>query len=299
MKTIEEKAKAYDEIIERAKTMLAAGEVMYGKENNASQLITDIIPELRESEDERIRKDIVALIKFALKDGSAVSPGSHTTKEEALAWLEKQKEQRVSHLHPEDYPMTPGECIKPAWSEEDEKNFLSLCEFFTTWSKKHYTAYGRQEAMEEWLFNRFKYLNPQPKQEWSEEDQEAYRIVLNYFRQIDDGRSSSITGREVTAIHRFLENLTSQPHWEPSEQEKGALRTAVYVLTEERNFPRAASHLQAILDAFDGKESRKDWKPSEKDMNTIWLAIQALNWSGYNSLCCRLNALRDDLLKLK
>ena len=43
-------------------------------------------------DDERIRKDIVALILFALEDGSAVSPGSHTTKEEALAYLEKQKE---------------------------------------------------------------------------------------------------------------------------------------------------------------------------------------------------------------
>ncbi len=44
-----------------------------------------------ESKDEKIRKDIIDLIKFALKDGSAVSPGSRTTKEEALAYLKKQK----------------------------------------------------------------------------------------------------------------------------------------------------------------------------------------------------------------
>ena len=52
-------------------------------------------PDSFTDEDERIRKDIVALILFALEDGSAVSPGSRTTKEEAPAYLEKQKEQKL------------------------------------------------------------------------------------------------------------------------------------------------------------------------------------------------------------
>jgi len=59
------------------------------------EALKTLIPELRESEDERIRKDIIALVKFALEDGSAVSPGSNTTKEEAIAYLEKQKEQKL------------------------------------------------------------------------------------------------------------------------------------------------------------------------------------------------------------
>lgn len=60
--------------------------------------LRNLIPELRESKDERIRKDIVALIKFGLNDGSAVSPGSYTTKEEAIAYLEKQKEQKPTRV---------------------------------------------------------------------------------------------------------------------------------------------------------------------------------------------------------
>ena len=92
MKTIEEKAKAYDEIIERAKAMLAAGEVMYGKENNASQLITDIIPELKESEDERIRKALVKQFGGCIKDHEFCNTGF--TYAEITAWLEKQKEQK-------------------------------------------------------------------------------------------------------------------------------------------------------------------------------------------------------------
>jgi len=64
------------------------GHLISDSANIGNKDLIVVIPD----EDERIRKDIVALIKFALEDGSAVSPGSHTTKEEALAYLERQKE---------------------------------------------------------------------------------------------------------------------------------------------------------------------------------------------------------------
>ena len=87
-----EKAKAYDEIIERAKTMLAAGEVMYGKENNASQLITDLIPELRESEDEMIRKKLIGIFT-----NQSLCDVYNLKSEDVLAYLEKQKEQKPKY----------------------------------------------------------------------------------------------------------------------------------------------------------------------------------------------------------
>ena len=94
MKTIEEKAKAYDEIIERAKTMLASSEVMYGKENNASQLITDIIPELKESEDERIRKGLIDYLKADMEHNPSQYPQFY---DRAIAYLERQKEPEKIH----------------------------------------------------------------------------------------------------------------------------------------------------------------------------------------------------------
>ena len=66
--------------------------------------------------------------------------------------------------------------------------------------------------------------------------------------------------------------------WKPSEQEKGALRTAIHILTDERSFPKAAAHLQDILNAFEGKESRKDWKPSEVQMTALEGCLE--HWSG-------------------
>lgn len=83
--------KKYKEALERARAL--RNEAI--EKEYAVDYIKDyetIFPELAESEDERIRKDIVALIEFGLTEGSAVSPGSHTTKEEALVWLEKQRE---------------------------------------------------------------------------------------------------------------------------------------------------------------------------------------------------------------
>jgi len=94
MKTIEEKAKAYDEIIERAKTMLSAGEVMYGKENNASQLITDLIPELRESEDERIMRTIDDVLHLDNNEIRDLLESRNLTYTQVWDYLEKQKEQK-------------------------------------------------------------------------------------------------------------------------------------------------------------------------------------------------------------
>lgn len=55
-------------------------------------------PELQdnqESEDEKIKEDIIALLHFGLEEGSAVAPGRNTTREQAIAWLEKQGKQKL------------------------------------------------------------------------------------------------------------------------------------------------------------------------------------------------------------
>lgn len=124
---------------------------------------------------------------------------------------------------------------KKQWSEEDEKNFSSLCEFFTTWSKKHYTAYGRQEAMEKWLFNRFKYLNPQPKAEWSENIKKHLLKLAEYLRY---------KGCEDDA--EFLESLRPQPHWKPSKEQMEVLRK--YVMGEWKGLTfKEDEHLKSLL----------------------------------------------------
>ena len=78
--TQEEKAKAYDEALERAK---------YYQKENGSAVISAIFPELKESESEKIRR---AIIEHFAGSHSCMFPYKGFTKEQILAWLEKQGE---------------------------------------------------------------------------------------------------------------------------------------------------------------------------------------------------------------
>ena len=86
MKTIEEKAKAYDEALSRA-------ESLYDNESSSADTLIAceaIFPELTESEDEKVRKEIKQLIQ-----------GMHDAdprKERWLTWLEKQGEQNIKQV---------------------------------------------------------------------------------------------------------------------------------------------------------------------------------------------------------
>lgn len=70
--SIEEKAKRYDEAIEKAKEL-----------QHYNCWVTSIFPELKESEDEKIRKEIISTLQYANHKGIY---------DKHLAWLEKQGE---------------------------------------------------------------------------------------------------------------------------------------------------------------------------------------------------------------
>ena len=85
--TIEEKAKRYDEAIERAK--LSRAQLLdIGEEATE---IEHIFPELKESEDEKIKRCISDVVR---KYGMEFTTGT-VTKEKMLTWLEKQSTSQV------------------------------------------------------------------------------------------------------------------------------------------------------------------------------------------------------------
>jgi len=85
--TQEEKAKRYDEALERARKCI-------DEKRDTCFVRPDVIfPELAESDDERIRKDIISLVdEFWVKIGS-IHP-EFTTHDKMIAWLEKQGEKK-------------------------------------------------------------------------------------------------------------------------------------------------------------------------------------------------------------
>lgn len=82
---IEEKAKRYDERLERAT-------IAYKDEDrHLKATLERIFPELKESNDERIRKELIKETK-----SSEVRLFETVTNEEFIAWLEKQQGEQIS-----------------------------------------------------------------------------------------------------------------------------------------------------------------------------------------------------------
>ena len=106
--------KAYNEALERAKEIkskILSSHLSTESCKAVSEYIDTIIPELRESEDERIRKFLLRLAKRC--NENSIDFLGEIKKKDVIAYLEKQKEQK------------PAE-----WSEENEKIITRLISYF-------------------------------------------------------------------------------------------------------------------------------------------------------------------------
>jgi hypothetical protein len=232
--SIEEKAKRYDEALERAKMEMSKD----GMKNDviAIHLAETIFPELKgESEDERISKEIIKYLEQTV-------PHHHRDEvlksKEWTAWLEKQGEKEsdprykylkellasdnIYQMAMNDYMVQEaktkainalseleigkllgiekqGEQKPAAWSEEDDNCLLTIIAEFSKCA-------GKSVSKDEWMrCNDF--LNSpknkvQPKVEWSKEDEANLNEALSYIK--DD------------ALKEFIKSLRPQKQWKPS-----------------------------------------------------------------------------------
>ena len=135
--TQEQKAKAYDEALERAKSF---------QENFGGDYAGYIFPELKESEDEKIRRDILAY--FNGKKEKDKQPVLDLW----IAYLEKQKEQK------------PAE-----WSEDDEQILKGILDCYKSMNP-------------DWR-NWLKSLRPQNHWKPSDEQIRPLEYAIEYFKK--------------------------------------------------------------------------------------------------------------------
>ena len=94
--SLEEKAKRYDEAIEKAEKWHNAPNVdkipTFG-----NRIIEDIFPELYESEDDRTRKEIIKLVKYYY--GSTLGCKHTVSRDKMLAWLEKHGKEKSMKVY--------------------------------------------------------------------------------------------------------------------------------------------------------------------------------------------------------
>lgn len=184
--------KKYNEALERAKELLLGNE----HSNTIRSYFEHIFPELRESDDERIRKGLVKLLTVASEAYLVESTG--IKKDSYLSYLEKQKEPKQTDLPAGFYVTLDG--------------------------KKYYTKEMRCNNM------KVKVVTPQPPS-WSEEDTEMYINVASSLRGYACGLENEEHKRHIKKGLDWLENrfksLRPCPSWKPSEEQMEALNYAI------------------------------------------------------------------------
>lgn len=248
--TTEEKAKAYDEALEKAKMIIVDGG--YDEFNNP---FVKLFPELKENEDERVRKEIIAFVKSRL----AGFPDCNRF----IAWLEKQGEQKPAKLSHDDKIMirqlteyfttrtglqntdatyvewlrdlkeklTHVEQKHIEWSEEDETKLNRICDFLWKNRKGDTSEIYQQEKDISWL----KSIRPQQKQVWSEQDIDMINWLIRDYEKKHEELNADRYGHQeiVSDLKRdcrkkwdWLESLKNkvapQNPWKPSEEQMKA-----------------------------------------------------------------------------
>ena len=220
--TDKEKAKAYDEAVERARKL----ESPFYKQ--AAEII---FPTLAESEDERIRKKLHEVICRSINDPNIPYKERDYISKSVLPYvekLEKQKEQKPFSDGENNIIITKEEynrLKKPAeWSEEDEQVISAMIRDYESeiavWEHKEIES-GKSAQKQINTYKGFisfiKALRPQPKQEWSEEDEKTIKWAYDVIRRIGEGTDPQIS-KECAA--RLATKLKSLPNRIVSENKE-------------------------------------------------------------------------------
>ena len=235
--TNDEKAKAYDMALEAARKELGVDR----KEWEAVEhVLHNIFPQLRESEDERIRKELVnflqsPFIKENLTD-EKVAPW--------LAWLEKQKEQNGEDEECTDFtiyhPLKNGKgeykCIPYSFyglltsfsEDKDLIDFLRTC-FYTEEECEAWIEKQKEQKPAEWEDYKDKvnipYCSSEP--EWSEEDADMLNCCISSIEEAKENRYAYKETDGDTSYDREIAWLKSlRPSWKPSDEQMKALEVS-------------------------------------------------------------------------
>ena len=132
---------------------------------------------------------------------------------------------------------------------------------------------------------------------WSDEDEKQARQIERIVH--DDGCTQKLQKQIADWFKSLKDRVLPQPkrEWKLSEEEKAALRTAIHIMTEERSFPKLGTHLQNILNVFEG-QSREEWKPSEEQMEILQYLCNTSSHPN-EKVIPTLESLYNDLKKLR
>lgn len=288
---IEEKAKAYDEALKKAKKELAVS----SPDSDSARQIFRFFPQLAESEDEKIRKFLIDYFT-SYKIGNVATKLNGYRIDDILAYLEKQKEQK-----PELVQQPPITYTYNSNASRDEQLKMALLALLNSDLIKVAGNKFTKQDLIEWVER----IPTDKPAEWSEEDEAELNNILAFIK--NDIPISGDTRRE---FYFFLKSPHPQPHKEIYQAAKPDLAIKFMNYLDE-NRPDGKMCLsngecEDIDKAFKendwakimryAEKYRPSWKPSEKQMKALADALEDMP-EHYNPKCA-LESLERELKKL-
>ena len=208
------------------------------------EALETLIPELKESEDERIRK---ALLDYYGKQCD-MSDVNGVYAYEVCAWLEKQKEQPKEEIV---YRLNGlmQEYIKEGKDEAEKEHRFKCYQLF--WN-----------ALEDADFFEQKEQKPA---EWSEEDEKKIAELKTFI-----ARCNGFNKENRKKAFDMIDAIGPKPSWKPSEEELVALTRVGGILRDYGH-----SELAKMVFMIEGKLANLHvlnkliWKPSEEQMEAL------------------------------
>jgi hypothetical protein len=282
MKTTEEKAKAYDEVVNKLRHFIAKG---------VDPLITradvqDFFPELAESEGEKVIKRITLCLEECVHSDVI----RDYEKDECTAWLEKQK------------GIICGISPNSAWSEEDKGIIEEVVSYLINYSN---IVESKEDANRiEYLIDKIQDICPHQKQEWSEEDEQHIDSLLKRLEGMcKKGATYTATRFAVSQDIDWLKSLKGrvqpQPKQEWSEEDEHRIKDTIYFLDTAKKHYASTEELDACIDWLKSLRPQNRWKPSSEQIGLLQAIINEPNNAASESCQIVLREVLEQLKKLK
>lgn len=257
--SIEEKAKRYDEAIERAK------KVLLDCTSEEQKVVEYITPELKESEDEEIRKVLLGHFSRYQKEEVFLN---NITMGDIVAWLEKQGEQK-----PNPYSGTSFEYNGHTWGMCARDNGVEILidghikgRVFTDDSNAKEMFIKALERVEEQNNKGYKLTDCDKNSWW--EDFKAYTSFI--IKQKPTGVEEVNFFDDFRKTDSEAEPKFHEGEW--SEKDKIALDNALWCCKQAASIAKDENDMGNVWYAENWLKSLKDrytWKPSDLQIKLL------------------------------
>lgn len=296
------------------------------------EALETLIPELRESEDERIRKWIYNLVSNLDPQNEDAEKELDEMKPLALAWLEKQKEQNSAEVDESTKRLNDNWMKQHFDDYEEQKSAQSreeiLHQLFQNGSisLSDYLYITGEQKPAEWNANdkafikdcarildengyttsaeRLLSMFPIKPAEWSEEDEKELKKLISWL----GGCIYHSTYAQETAYKRHIAQWLKSLRPQPQGVYKQIVHSIYEMLKDKDFYALTREHRTSLLNDIRVKCKNADecatildepsWKPSEEQMRFLLAVINEPNNAGSESCHLVLKGLYEQLKDL-